>query len=180
MPDILFVCLQDEDKIASFAIDVATGGLTRQADRAVAGGPSVLALSPDRRVLHVGRRAPAAISSFRIDQRTGALDPLGSVDTADAPTFLAPDRTGHYLLAAYYQGGYAAVHPLGADGSIGAPLLGRQDTGGRGARIATDPSNRSHLFRTSRACRTMFSNRRRISRAPISSRSSASTPEQAT
>ena len=142
MADFLFVCLQDEDKIASFVIDAATGGLTRQADIGVAGGPSVLALSPDRRVLHVGRRAPAAISSFRIDQRTGALDPHGSVDTADAPTFLAPDRTGHYLLAAYYQGGYAAVHPLGADGSIGAPLLGRQDTAIGAHAIATDPSNR--------------------------------------
>jgi 6-phosphogluconolactonase len=142
MPDILFVCLQDEDTIASFAIDAATGALTRQADTSVAGGPSVLALSPDRRVLYVGARAPAAISSFRIDQRTGTLDPQGSVEAADAPTFLAPDRTGRYLLAAYYQGGYAAVHPLGSNGSIAAPLLDRQDTAIGAHAIATDPSNR--------------------------------------
>lgn len=142
MPDILFVGLQDEDKIASFAIGAATGELTRQADISVAGGPSVLALSPDRRVLYVGQRAPAAISSYRIEQKTGALDPQGSVNAADAPTFLAPDRTGRYLLSAYYQGGYAAVHPLGADGSIGAPLLDRQDTASGAHAIATDPSNR--------------------------------------
>jgi 6-phosphogluconolactonase len=142
MADVLFVCLQDEDKIASFAIDPATGVLTRRADIAVAGGPSVLTLGPDRHVLYVGARDPAAISSFRIDQRTGTLDPQGSVAAADAPTFLTPDRTGRYLLSAYYQGGYAAVHPLAADGAVGAPLLDRHDTAIGAHAIATDPSNR--------------------------------------
>jgi 6-phosphogluconolactonase len=142
MPDILFVCLQDEDKIASFAIDAATGALTRQADLPVAGGPAVLALSPDQQVLYVGQRAPAAISTFRIDQRTGALAPQGSVAAADAPTFLAPDRAGRYLLAADYQGGYAAVHPLGPDGAVAAPVVGRRDTAIGAHAIATDPSNR--------------------------------------
>jgi 6-phosphogluconolactonase len=142
MPDILFVCLQDEDKIAAFAIDAATGSLRRQADLSVAGGPSVLALSPDRRVLYVGTRNPAAISSFRIDQATGALDLQGGVAAADAPTFLAPDRTGRYLLSAYYQGGYAAVHPLGSDGAVGAPFADSQDTAVGAHAIATDPSNR--------------------------------------
>jgi 6-phosphogluconolactonase len=142
MSDVLFVCLQDEDRIASFAIDAGTGGLMPQADVPVAGGPSVLALSPDRRILYVGTRDPGAISSFRIDQAAGALDPQGSVSTGDAPTFLAPDRTGRYLLSAYYQGGYAAVHPLGPDGAVGAPLLDRHDTAVGAHAIATDPSNR--------------------------------------
>src|SRR4051812_1413421 len=142
MPDILFVCLQDENKIGSFAIDAASGALTRQGDIAVPGGPSVLALCPNRRVLYVATRDPAAISSFRIDQKTGALNPQGNVATADAPTFLAPDRTGRYLLSAYYQGGYAAVHPLGPDGAVGAPLLDRHDTAVGAHAIATDPSNR--------------------------------------
>jgi 6-phosphogluconolactonase len=142
MPDILFVALQDENKLASFAIDGTTGELTRQADLSVAGGPSVLALGHDRRVLYVGSRAPAAISCFRIDEKTGALTAQGSVDEADAPTFLAPDRTGRYLLAAYYQGGYAAVHRLDADGSVGAPAVDRRDTAIGAHAIATDPSNR--------------------------------------
>jgi 6-phosphogluconolactonase len=142
MADCLYVCLQDENKIASFAIDPGTGGLTPQADVAVAGGPSVLALSPDRHILYVGHRTQPAISSFRIDQRTGGLTPQGNVSSADAPTFLAADRTGRYLLAAYYQGGYAAVHPLGSDGAVGAPPLDRQDTANGAHAIATDPSNR--------------------------------------
>ena len=142
MADCLYVCLQDEDNILSFAIDAGTGGLTPLAAVAVAGGPSVLALSPDRHMLYVGHRTQPAISSFRIDQRTGGLTPQGSVAAADAPTFLAADRTGRYLLSAYYQGGYAAVHPLGSDGAVGAPPLDRQDTANGAHAIATDPSNR--------------------------------------
>ena len=42
MPNALYVCLQDEDKIAVFASDADTGQLTRKAEMAAAGGPSVM------------------------------------------------------------------------------------------------------------------------------------------
>jgi 6-phosphogluconolactonase len=142
MPYALYVCLQDEDKIATFALDAETGRLTRQADMTVSGGPSVLALSPDRRVLYVGHRAAPAISSFRIDSASGGLAPQGTVAAEHAPTFLAPDRTGRYLLSAYYQGGYAAVHPLATDGAVGALQLDRLATVPGAHAIETDPSNR--------------------------------------
>ena len=48
MPHALYVCLQDEDKIASFAMDADTGQLTHRTEMPVAGGPSVMAISPDR------------------------------------------------------------------------------------------------------------------------------------
>src|SRR5689334_4770136 len=54
MPHSLYVCLQDEDKIAPFTIDADSGRLTPQAAVPVQGGPAFLALSPDRRVLYVG------------------------------------------------------------------------------------------------------------------------------
>lgn len=142
MPYALYVCLQDEDKIVAFAIDAETGRLTAEGEVPTAGGPSVLAISPDRQVLYVGHRARTAISSFRIDRNTGRLTPQGTVSTADAPTFLAPDRTGRYLLSAYYQGGYAAVHPLGADGAVNAQALARRDTANGAHAIQTDRSNR--------------------------------------
>jgi len=100
MPYALYVCLQDEDKIASFMMEAATGQLTPTAAVPVAGGPSVLALSPDRQVLYVGHRGQPAISSFRIDPATGGLTPQGTVASTHAPTFLAPDRTGRYMLSA--------------------------------------------------------------------------------
>jgi 6-phosphogluconolactonase len=137
----LYVCLQDEDKIVAYTMDAETGQLTPQDAVPVAGGPSGLALSPDRHVLYVGHRGQPAISSFRIDPATGGLTPQGTVASPDAPTFLAPDRTGRYLLAAYYQGGYAAVHPLGADGAVGAPPCDTLATAMGAHAIQTDPSN---------------------------------------
>src|SRR5437660_5289322 len=142
MPYALYVCLQDEDKIAAFAIDADTGRLTRQAEAVVSGGPSVLAQSPDRHVLYVGHRTVPAISSFRIDQGTGGLTPQATVSAEHAPTFLATDRAGRFLLSAYYQGGYAAVHPLAADGAVGAPAVDRQMTATGAHAISTDRSNR--------------------------------------
>jgi len=142
MPNALYVGLQDEDKIVGFGVDADSGQLTRQTEVPAAGGPSVMAISPDRRTLYVGHRTHPAISSFRIDQGTGGLTLLGTVSQQHAPTFLAPDRTGTHLLCAYYQGGGAAVHRLGADGAVGAPSLGWLPTATGAHAIATDRSNR--------------------------------------
>jgi 6-phosphogluconolactonase len=141
MPYALYVCLQDDDKIAAFAMDASTGQLTGRTEVAAAGGPSVMAISPDRRMLYVGLRGGPAISSFRIDPATGGLTLAGTVSQPHAPTFLAADRTGKYMLVAYYQGGGAAVYRLGSDGTVGAASHDwlATDTGAHA--IATDPSN---------------------------------------
>jgi 6-phosphogluconolactonase len=142
MPSTLYVCLQDEDKIAAFTVDAASGQLTPAGGTAVPGGPSVMAISPDRGVLYVGCRNAPSIANFRIDPATGGLTPLGTTPQTHAPTFLAPDRSGRYMLCAYYQGGGAAVYRLGADGAVGMPSHEwlATDTGAHA--IATDPSNR--------------------------------------
>ncbi len=142
MPSALYVCLQDDDKIAILAIDPATGRLTPQTEVPVADGPSVLALSPDRQVLYAGHRTRPALSSFRIDPRTGGLTLLGTAAQPHAPTFLAADRTGRYLLSAYYQGAGAAVYRLAADGSVGAASHDWLATAPGAHAIQTDPSNR--------------------------------------
>ena len=46
MPYSVYVCLQDEDKISVFSLDNRTGQLTPEAEVPVAGGPSVMAISP--------------------------------------------------------------------------------------------------------------------------------------
>src|SRR4051812_10893146 len=141
MVDVLYVGLQDEDRIAVSAIDGDNGRLNKQADVVSAGGPSVMAISADRRTLYVGNRTQPSIASYRIDPASGGLSLLHSAAQADAPTFMAPDRSGRYLLCAYYQGGYAAVHPIAADGTIEA-AIDKQETAIGAHAIATDPSNR--------------------------------------
>jgi 6-phosphogluconolactonase len=141
MPDMLYVGLQDDDRIAVFELNVDNGALTKRADMAAPGGPSVTATSPDRNTLYVGYRAQPSIASYRIDS-AGGLSLLGSAPQADAPTFLAPDHTGRYMLCAYYQGGYVAVYPIAADGSIGGAAIDKQETAVGAHAIGTDPSNR--------------------------------------
>ena len=121
MPYYMYVSLQDDDKIAVFTMDAATGTLTPQAKVPVAGGPSPLTMSPDRQVLYVGHRTVPGISSFRIDPNTGGLTQSGTVAPEAAPTFLSTDRTGRYVLSSYYQGAHAAVHPVGNDGAGAVP-----------------------------------------------------------
>jgi 6-phosphogluconolactonase len=142
MPDMLYVGLQDDDKIAVFALNGDSGGLRKRGDVAAAGGPSVMAIGSDRNTLYVGYRTRPSIASYRIDPATGGLSLLGTAAQADAPTFLAPDRTGRYMLCAYYQGGYVAVHPIAADGTIGATATDKQETAVGAHAIAADPSNR--------------------------------------
>jgi 6-phosphogluconolactonase len=142
MPDTLYVCATDDNKIAPFAINAETGQLTAQAEVPLAGGPSVTAISPDRRTLYVGHRTTPAISSFRIDPAGSGLTLIGTKSQAHAPTFLAPDRAGRYLLSAYYQGGGVAVYQLAADGSVGAASQEWLATATGAHAIQTDPSNR--------------------------------------
>src|SRR5215475_10682360 len=141
MSDMLYVGLQDDDKIVVFALDGDSGTLTKRADVAAAGGPSVMAISPDRNTLYVGCRTRPSIASYRIDPSTGSLSLLGTASQTDATTFLALDRSGRYMLCAYYQGGYVAVYPIAADGTIDAAAVDKQETSVGAHAIATDPSN---------------------------------------
>jgi 6-phosphogluconolactonase len=141
MPSVLYVGLQDADKIAVFSIDGA-GRLGKLGEVSVEGGPSVMAVGPDSRMLYVGQRAGPAITAFRIDLKTGDLKAAGAAAQPHAPTFLAPDRTGRFMLVAYYQGGGAAVFRLAGDGTIGAPSQEWLATATGAHAIATDRSNR--------------------------------------
>src|SRR5262249_59525535 len=97
MPYTLYVGLQDEDKIVAFAIDAATGQLAPQAATAVTGGPSGMAITPDRRTLYVGHRTQPAISSFRIDQGTGGLSLFWASWRQHPPALLSPPPTRQHL-----------------------------------------------------------------------------------
>src|SRR5262245_64700353 len=100
------------------------------------------AISPDRKVLYVGHRNVPEISSFRIDADTGGLTQSGTVAPEAPPTFLSTDRKGRFLLSAYYQGARAAVHPLGADGSVGGPPIEWLETATGAHAMQTDPANK--------------------------------------
>jgi 6-phosphogluconolactonase len=142
MPNIMYVSLQGDDRVARFTMDEATGDLEPLDELVVPGGPAPMAVDPAQRFLHVARRGECKISSYRIDPRTGDLSLIGDIPLPTDPCYLSTDRTGRFLLSAYYEGRGIAVHPIGADGAAGDPPVERRETA-RGAHcFQTDPSNR--------------------------------------
>ena len=137
-----YVSLQDDDRISIFTLEPATGALTWQEEVAVEGGPAPLAISPGKNVLYVGRRGSQELSSYRIDQRTGGLSLIGTAPLQGEPVYLATDRSGRFVLSAYYYQSTAAVHPVNSDGVATFPPVEWQYTAGGAHAILTDRSNR--------------------------------------
>ena len=138
----MYVSFQDDDKISVFTLDPTTGGLAWQEDVEVDGGPAPLAIAPDRNVLYVGRRGKQELSTYRIDQRTGGLSLVGTAPLQGEPVYVATDRTGRFVLSAYYYQSTAAVHAVGSDGTVITPPREWRYTSHGAHAIQTDPSNR--------------------------------------
>ena len=142
MTTFVYVAAQDDDKVSIFTMDEGSGGLSLQSEVALAGGPSLLAISADKQTMYVGHRSACRVTSHRIDQATGGLTETGAVDTQDSPTYLVQDRTGRHLLSSFYQGERVAVYPLGDDGSVGGGATSSLTTDAGAHSIMTDRSNR--------------------------------------
>ncbi len=142
MSYFMYVSISQEDKVLRFTVDQTTGKLELQGEVAVPGRPAPMAVSPDRRFLYVGRRDDLEVSSFRIDPSDGSISLIGAAGLESDPCFMSTDRTGQYLLSAYYNAGHAAVHPIGGDGAAGAPPVEWLSTGTGAHCFQTDPSNR--------------------------------------
>ena len=142
MAHYVYVAAQDDNKIGIFTMDADTGTLTHQTDVAMPGGPSLLAISPDKGTLYVSHRESLALSSHRIDPGTGGLTQAGSVDVDTWPAYIATDRTGRHLLVAFYGGARAGVYPIGGDGELGGAPTETVTTVDGAHSILTDRSNR--------------------------------------
>ena len=142
MATYVYVAAQDDNKVSIFTMDEASGALTIAGEEVVLGGPSLLAISPDRQTLYAGHREVPEITSHSINQQTGELTQTGSVTPPGQPSYLATDRTGRFLLSSYYADGKAAVHPLGDDGSVGGEATSVVDTATGAHAMLTDRSNR--------------------------------------
>ena len=142
MPHYVYVAAQDDNKVGIYTMNPDTGALTHQSDAAMPGGPSLLAISPDRGTLYVSHREALNLSSHRIDPATGDLTQTGSVGVEDWPAYIATDRTGRHLTVAFYGGARAGVYPIGADGALGAEPTESVTTVDGAHAILTDRSNR--------------------------------------
>jgi 6-phosphogluconolactonase len=121
---------QQSKGIYAASLDPATGKLGEVTLVAESDNPSFLAIRPDGKYLYAvnetadfgGEKSNSGgVSAFAIDPATGKLNLLNQQPTRGAaPCHLVVDRTGQWLLSANYSGGSVCVHPIGADGKLGA------------------------------------------------------------
>ena len=142
MEQILYVSLQDDERILSFGIDESSGRLTAKADLPVPGGPAPLALHPGGRVLYAGLRGKAGLAWLARDPSGGGLRPGGEIALETDPCFVSTDQAGRFLFSAYYRAGLIGVHALEPDGSIRTPPVEWRATAVNAHFMQTDPGNR--------------------------------------
>jgi len=138
----MYVTISGEDKIALFDVDPDSGRLESTGVAPVTGRPAPLAINPDRSRLYVGRRDIKEISTFEVDQNSGDLSMVGTVPLESDPCYISTDKTGKYLLSAYYSAGRAAVHSIDDSGTAVAPPVEWLATATGAHCMQTDPSNR--------------------------------------
>jgi 6-phosphogluconolactonase len=139
----IYVSVAAEKRIAVFRLDADTGKLTYRSDCKVEDGePGALTVDPEKRFLLVAIRSTGKLASFRIDPATGRLTPVNVVPVGPDPAHLSTDRTGRYLLTAYYVDAKVTVHAIGNDGTLGAKPLQSLATADKAHAIVPDPSNR--------------------------------------
>ncbi|MCC6198423.1 MAG: beta-propeller fold lactonase family protein [Burkholderiales bacterium] len=141
----LYAVSINNNAVAAFAIDAATGALTRLAGSPypTAANPSSVAVDPTGRFVYVATSAfktfASTISAYAIDAATGALAPLPGSPYAvpDYAYSVAVDPLGRfaYLTTADSLQAYAINPATGVLKPVGAPVAGSGS-------LAVDPSGR--------------------------------------
>lgn len=140
--DYAFVSLDAELSIAIYRIDSARGDLSFIKKFVVSGEPGALAVNPTHTVLYAAIRSTNSISSFRIDKRNGDLIHINTIRAAGNPVYVSTDKTGKFLLTAYFADSKAAIYSIRHDGGVQDSAVQVLATEKNAHAIQTDPTNR--------------------------------------
>ena len=138
----VYLSIAGENRIAVYTLDVTSGGIEFQENIGVSGSPGPLARSLCGNYLYVGLRSSREIASFRIDEETKHLTHLGTVPLDADTCYIAIDKTGNFLLSAYYGAGKVTVHTIGDDKTVQGEPIQTVETDIHAHCIETDASNR--------------------------------------
>ncbi|MGY8767785.1 MAG: lactonase family protein [Pirellulales bacterium] len=127
--------------LSVFEMNEKTGELTKLADQEIGGSPGPMWVSQDNKHIYISIRKYAQLGAYRLNADTGALTEINKVDVGAGAAYVALDKTGTCLLAAYYQAGKVTVNRVNKDGSIAKKGF-EVATEQKAHSIQTDPSNR--------------------------------------
>lgn len=139
----VFVSLLDERRILTFERHLATGHLSFRSAAECPAEPAYQTASPDGKLLFVSFRSTGQLAAFRIDPMTGQLTLLNTTSGGDDPAFLKLDRTGRYLLTAYYVSDKVTVHSVSSEGQLSERPVQTVFTARNAHGIAFDSQNQS-------------------------------------
>ena len=142
MQSHVYLSIAGENRIAIYTFDVSNGAIELQENVDVSGSPGPLALSPCGNYLYAGLRSSREISTFRIDEESKGLSLLRTIQLDANTCYIATDKTGNFLLAAYYGAGKVTVHAIGDDKTVQGEPIQTIETAPHAHYIETDVSNR--------------------------------------
>ena len=136
-----YVSLNGENRIAVFSADSKTGELTHRHDVKTPSLPGGMTSDPKNRFLFCSLRQAGGLASFRIE-KNGDLKLVSSIEAGADPAYLSTDRTGQFLLTAYYVAAKVTVHRIGKDGSLSEKPLQEIPTDEKAHAILPDATNK--------------------------------------
>lgn len=94
-------------------------------NKAAAGNPSYLAVSPDKKYVYAvneDRNDKGSVTAFSFNKENGSLTLINKQPSGgDHPCYVAVDKTGRWVTVGNYTGGNLSVLPVMVNGSLGAP-----------------------------------------------------------
>ncbi|HIM55555.1 MAG TPA: lactonase family protein [Candidatus Latescibacteria bacterium] len=142
----VYIPIGGENTIQIHELDPASGALTLRHELTLPTCGRALCTDPGLNCLYVALHddeSNTAVVTCRIDAEDGGLTPIAEVDLEGHKScYLSTDRSGRFLLSAYYSDGLVTVHPIGDDGAAHGPPADRVVTERYAHWVATDRANR--------------------------------------
>ena len=138
----VYLSIAGEKRIAIYIFNISDGAITFEENINVSGSPGPLTLSPCGNYLYAGLRSSREIATFRINQDSKQLTLLRTTQLDADTCYIATDKTGRFLLSAYYGAGKVTVHSIADDKTVQGEPIQSIETAPHAHYIETDKSNR--------------------------------------
>jgi 6-phosphogluconolactonase len=114
----VYITTAGDDAILVYDLDLETGELWQEQKVTAQSAPGPLALHPTQEYMYVGLRGSNEVGTLSLDPASGYLALVDRTELRADPCYISVDKTGRYLLGAYYGAGMASVHQILETGDV--------------------------------------------------------------